>query len=242
MEAIYEGKAKRLFATDHPHELLMEFKNDATAFDGKKKAEFEEKGLLNTAISLLIFELLGKRGIEHHLVRSVDETRVIVKKVEILLVEVIVRNVAAGGFSRKYGVEEGRPFSAPTVEFSYKSDELGDPLLNDDHIRELGLATAEDLAFLREAALRVNEILSELFAKAGLRLVDFKLEFGRLAEDPSRMVLADEISPDGCRLWDLETNEKMDKDRFRRDLGGVMESYREVLRRLQTVLKDGTAS
>jgi len=233
MEPLYEGKAKRLWATEDPNILRMEFKNDATAFNGEKKAQFESKGRLNNTISTLIYGMLEKEGVPTHFVRTVDETNVEVKKVDILMVEVIIRNIAAGSFCKRTGMEEGHPFSQPIVEFSYKSDELGDPLINDDYIREMKLATPEDLAHLRKAGLKVNELLSDFFAKCGLKLVDFKLEFGRLLEDPSVIVLADEISPDGCRLWDLKTGEKMDKDRFRRDLGNVMEAYEEVLGRVR---------
>jgi phosphoribosylaminoimidazole-succinocarboxamide synthase len=233
MQPLYEGKAKRLWQTDNPHTLRMEFKNDATAFNGEKKASFENKGRLNNAISTLIYQFLEQQGVATHFVRRIDDTNVEVRKVSILMVEVIVRNYAAGSFCKRTGIEEGLPFSRPVIEFSYKSDALGDPLINDDYIREMQLATPEDLAFLRESALKVNRILGEFFAQCGLRLVDFKLEFGRLASDPSQIVLADEISPDGCRLWDMETGEKMDKDRFRRDLGNVMEAYEEVLARLK---------
>jgi len=233
MTPLYEGKAKRLWATDNPDTLRMEFKDEATAFDGKKKAQFENKGRLNNTISTLIYGMLEKEGIPTHFVRQIDDTNVEVRKVEILMVEVIVRNLAAGSFSRRTGIAEGHVFKQPVVEFSYKSDELGDPLINDDYIREMGLATPEELAHLRKSALKVNELLSAFFAKCGLKLVDFKLEFGRLSTDPSVIVLADEISPDGCRLWDLKTGEKMDKDRFRRDLGNVMEAYEEVLGRVR---------
>ncbi len=237
MQPIYEGKAKRLWGTDDATTLRMEFKNDATAFNGEKKASFESKGRLNNAISTLIYKYLERSGIPTHFVRQIDETNVEVKRVDILMVEVIIRNVAAGSFLKRTGMEEGKTFSAPIIEFSYKSDELGDPLINDDYIREMSLATPEDLAFLRESALKVNTILSSFFAEVGLKLVDFKLEFGRLVSDPSQIVLADEISPDGCRLWDLKTGEKMDKDRFRRDLGNVMEAYEEVLKRLTARLE-----
>lgn len=240
MHPLYEGKAKRLWETSDPETLRMEFKNDATAFNGEKKASFENKGRLNNEISTLIYEYLGKSGVPTHFVRKIDETNVEVKRVEIVMVEVIVRNVAAGSFCKRTGMEEGKVFSQPIIEFSYKSDELGDPLINDDYIREMDLASPEDLVFLRKSALRVNEILSGFFAEVGLRLVDFKLEFGRLASDPLQIVLADEISPDGCRLWDLETGEKMDKDRFRRDLGNVMEAYEEVLGRLKARLAKET--
>jgi phosphoribosylaminoimidazole-succinocarboxamide synthase len=233
MQALYEGKAKRLWATDDAQVLRMEFKNDATAFNGEKKAQFENKGRLNNTISTLIYGYLERCGVPTHFVKQLDDTNVLVKKVEIVMVEVIIRNYSAGSFCKRTGLEEGKKFSQPIIEYSLKSDELGDPLVNDDYIRELGLATIAEMQFLRTSALKVNEILSDLFAKAGLRLIDFKLEFGRLASDPSTIVLADEISPDGCRLWDLATGEKMDKDRFRRDLGGVMEAYEEVLKRLQ---------
>ena len=236
MTPLYEGKSKRLWATENPNTLRMEFKNDATAFNGEKKASFENKGRLNNAISTLIYAMLEKEGIPTHFVREIDETNVEVKKVDILMVEVIVRNVAAGSFCKRTGMPEGQVFGQPIVEFSYKSDELGDPLINDDYIREMKLATPEDLVFLRKSALKVNDLLCEFFAKCGLRLVDFKLEYGRLASDPSVIVLADEISPDGCRLWDLKTGEKMDKDRFRRDLGNVMEAYEEVLGRVKETL------
>jgi phosphoribosylaminoimidazole-succinocarboxamide synthase len=238
MQPIYEGKAKRLWTTEDPHTLRMEFKNDATAFNGEKKASFEDKGRLNNSISTLIYQYLEKVGVPTHFVRKIDDTNVEVRKVQILMVEVIVRNVSAGSFSKRTGMPEGKDFSQPIIEFSYKSDELGDPLINDDYIREMGLASVEDMAHLRKSALKVNEILIALFADAGLRLVDFKLEFGRLVSDPTKIVLADEISPDGCRLWDLKTGEKMDKDRFRRDLGNVMDAYREVLSRLQARISE----
>lgn len=238
MQPIYEGKAKRLWTTEDPHTLRMEFKNDATAFNGEKKASFEDKGRLNNSISTLIYQYLEKVGVPTHFVRKIDDTNVEVRRVEILMVEVIVRNVSAGSFCKRTGMEEGKPFSQPIIEFSYKSDALGDPLINDDYIREMGLASVEDMAHLRKSALKVNEILIALFADAGLRLVDFKLEFGRLLSDPTKIVLADEISPDGCRLWDLKTGEKMDKDRFRRDLGNVMDAYREVLARLQARISE----
>jgi phosphoribosylaminoimidazole-succinocarboxamide synthase len=236
MTLLYEGKAKRLWTTENPETLRMEFKNDATAFNGEKKAQFESKGRLNNEISTLIYGFLEDAGIPTHFVRKIDDTNVEVKKVTILMVEVIIRNISAGSYCKRTGIEEGRVFSQPIIEFSYKSDELGDPLINDDYIREMGLATPEDLVFLRSSAHKVNAILSDFFIKAGLKLVDFKLEFGRLVSDPSVIVLADEISPDGCRLWDLKTGEKMDKDRFRRDLGGVMEAYEEVLGRVKETL------
>jgi len=236
MTPLYEGKAKRLWTTGNEDTLRMEFKDEATAFDGKKKAVFESKGRLNCAISTLIYQLLEKEGVATHFLRQIDDTNVEVKKVEILKVEVIVRNLAAGNFTRRTGIAEGHQFLRPVVEFSYKSDELGDPLINEDYIREMDLATPGEIAHLRKSALKVNELLGAFFAKCGLKLVDFKLEFGRLATDPAVIVLADEISPDGCRLWDLKTGEKMDKDRFRRDLGNVMEAYGEVLERVKQQL------
>ena len=238
MQPLYEGKSKRLFTTENPHELIMEFKDDATAFNGVKKAVLADKGRLNCAINALVTGLLEKAGVPTHFIRQIDETHALVRKVEILMVEVIVRNVAAGSFTKRTGMPEGTVFTQPVVEFSLKSDELGDPLINDDYIRELKLASADDLAFLRASALKVNQIMGDFFKKAGLKLIDFKLEFGRLSTDPATIVLADEISPDGCRLWDLATNEKMDKDRFRRDLGNVMESYAEVLKRAHHALED----
>ncbi len=236
MTPLYEGKSKRLWATENPQTLRMEFKDDATAFNGEKKESFENKGRFNNAISSLIYGMLEKQGIPTHFVREIDEVNVEVKKVEILLVEVIVRNVAAGSFCKRTGMKEGHEFTQPIVEFSYKDDALGDPLINDDYIREMKLATPEELAFLRTSALKVNELLGDIFAKCGLRLIDFKLEYGRLASGPSVLVLADEISPDSCRLWDIKTGERMDKDRFRRDLGNFMEAYEEVLGRVKQSL------
>ena len=231
MELLYEGKAKKLYKTEDSEVLRMEFKDDATAFNAEKKAQFENKGKLNKAITLLLYRMLEKKGVPTHLVEDVDEINLLVKSVEILLVEVIVRNVAAGSFCKRVGVEEGKEFQTPIVEFSYKSDELGDPLINDDYAREMGLATEEECAFLKKQALVINEVQREFFAKCGLKLVDFKIEFGRLPNGD--IILADEVSPDTCRLWDLETGEKMDKDRFRQDLGGVMEGYAEVLKRVE---------
>lgn len=233
MTPLYEGKAKRLWPTDNPDTLRMEFKDDATAFNGEKKASFENKGRFNNAISNLIFGMLAKEGVPTHFVRQIDDTNVEVRKVDILMVEVIVRNLAAGSFCKRTGMPEGHVFGAPVIEFSYKSDALGDPLINDDYIREMKLATPEELAHLRRSALKVNDLLGAFFARCGLRLVDFKLEFGRLSSDPAVIVLADEISPDGCRLWDIKTGERMDKDRFRRDLGNLMEAYEEVLGRVR---------
>lgn len=219
MEPIYEGKAKRLYTTDTPNVLRMEYKDDATAGNGAKKAQFENKGKLNKAITLLIYRMLEEKGVKTHLVADVDDINIDVKKVSILPLEVIVRNIAAGFLQPPHGVKEGTPFKKPIVEFSYKDDDLGDPFINDDYARELGAATEEECAFLKKQALIVNDVLIDFFKQVGLTLVDYKIEFGRLAEDPSQIVLADEVSPDTCRLWDIKTGEKMDKDRFRQDPG-----------------------
>ncbi|MEO1856356.1 MAG: phosphoribosylaminoimidazolesuccinocarboxamide synthase [Rubritalea sp.] len=237
MEPIYEGKAKRLYTTDDPNVLRMEYKDEATAFNAEKKAEFENKGRLNTAITLAIYRMLEAKGVETHLLESIDDINLLVKNVDILMVEVIVRNVAAGSFCKRVGVKEGTAFKQPIVEFSYKSDELGDPLINDDYAREMGLATLEECAELKAKALIINDVMIEFFQHAGLKLVDFKIEFGRTNDSEAKIVLADEISPDTCRLWDLETGKKLDKDRFRQDLGGVMEAYEEVLKRVEEAVK-----
>jgi len=236
MQPLYEGKAKRLYTTDDAHVLRMEYKDDATAFNAEKKAQFENKGKLNKAITLAIYKMLEAKGVETHLVNDVDEININVKAVDILLVEVIVRNVAAGSFCKRVGVKEGTPFKTPIVEFSYKSDELGDPLINADYAREMGLATEQESAELKQKALIVNDVLIEFFKECGMKLVDFKIEFGRTKDGSDKIVLADEVSPDTCRLWDLETGEKMDKDRFRQDLGDVMENYAEVLKRIESNL------
>lgn len=239
MEPLYEGKAKRLYATEDPQVLRMEYKDDATAFNAEKKAKFENKGKLNKAITLAMYRMLEARGVETHLVDDIDEVNLLVKSVDILMVEVIVRNIAAGSFSRRVGVAEGKKFNQPIVEFSYKSDELGDPLINDDYAREMGLATPEECAELKQKALVVNEVMIDFFDRCGLTLVDFKIEFGRTKDSEAKIVLADEISPDTCRLWDKASGEKMDKDRFRQDLGGVMEAYEEVLKRVEVETAKG---
>ncbi len=233
MEPIYEGKAKRLYTTDASNVLRMEYKDDATAFNALKKGSFENKGRMNKAITLLVYKMLEDKGVKTHLIGDVDDITLLVKKVSILPLEVIVRNVAAGSFSKRMGVKEGINFRRPIVEFSYKNDELGDPFINEDYAREMGAATEEESAYLKRQALLINDVLIDFFKRVNLRLIDFKIEFGRLAEDPGQIVLADEISPDTCRLWDAETGKKMDKDRFRQDLGDFMESYAEVLARLQ---------
>lgn len=228
-ERLYEGKAKIVYLTDDPDLLIVEYKDTATAFDGKKKGTIEDKGRLNTAISTIFFELLEAKGIETHLVKLLDERHMLVKKVEILPVEVVVRNIAAGSLSKRLGLEEGTVMSQTILEFYYKSDPLGDPMINDYHIRAMGLATDEEMAKVSEDALRINQILKEFLSDKGIELVDFKLEFGR---HKGKIILADEISPDTCRFWDKSTKEKLDKDRFRRDLGQVTEAYQEILKRL----------
>lgn len=232
-EVLYEGKSKLVCRGEDENTYLIKFKNTATAFNGVKKEELEGKGQLNAAISNLIYGYLEKNGIKTHLVKVIDDTSIVVKKAEIILVEVIIRNVAAGSFSKKYGVDEGTALNNVVVEFSYKSDELGDPMINDSHITALGIATQDELEYMKKEALKVNELLSKLFLKAGIKLIDFKLEFGRSKDG---ILLCDEISPDSCRFWDAETNEKMDKDRFRRDLGNVMEGYKDVLNRIEKII------
>jgi phosphoribosylaminoimidazole-succinocarboxamide synthase len=231
-DVIYEGKSKLVCKGRDESTLLIKYKDTATAFNGEKKAELSGKGVLNAAISNLIYGYLEDNGVKTHLVEVVDETSVIVKKAEIIMVEVIVRNIAAGGFSKKYGVPEGGELNNTVVEFCLKSDELGDPMINESQITALGLASDDELFCMAEQAMTVNDLLSLLFEKAGIRLIDFKLEFGRCGGE---VILCDEISPDSCRLWDAETNEKLDKDRFRRDLGDVLEGYRDVLARLKNV-------
>ena len=230
MEKLYEGKSKVVYSSEEPGTCIIKYKDTATAGNGVKKEDLPGKGKLNAAISNIIFDYLMKNGVKTHLLKVIDETTVLAKKAEIVMVEVIVRNIAAGSFSKKYGVPEGSPLKNTVVEFSYKSDELGDPMINDSQITAIGLATQEELDELRAMSKRINELMTELFAKGGVRLVDFKLEFGRLPD--GTIVLADEISPDTCRFWDAETNEKLDKDRFRRDLGNVEGAYHEILHRL----------
>jgi len=226
---LYEGKSKIVCEGPDSGSYVIRYKDTATAFNGEKKEDIAGKGKLNSAISNLIFEYLAKNGIETHLIKVIDDTSAVVKKAEIVMVEVIVRNVAAGSFSKKYGVPEGTALNNITTEFSLKSDELGDPMINDSQITAIGIATADELSFIREQALKVNELLCALFIKMGIKLVDFKLEFGRCE---GKIILCDEISPDSCRFWDAATNKKLDKDVFRRDLGDVLEGYREVLKRL----------
>ena len=227
---IYEGKAKKVYETDDPDLLIVSYKDDATAFNGLKKGTIEGKGVINNRMSNLLMIRLEKAGIPTHYVKELSERETLVKRVKIVPLEVIVRNVSAGSFSQKYGVPEGIVFDAPTVEFSYKNDALGDPLINDDQALALKLVTKTELETIRSYALRVNAELKAIWKERGITLVDFKIEFGRLQN--GEIILADEISPDTCRLWDSVTNKKLDKDRFRRDLGGVEEAYREIMERL----------
>ncbi len=227
---LYEGKAKKVFATEDPALCIVSYKDDATAFNGLKKGTIAGKGVVNNRMSNLMMQLLEKSGVPTHFVEELSDRDTLVKKVAIVPLEVIIRNVSAGSFAKHYGVEEGIVFDEPTIEFSYKNDELGDPLLNSYHALALKLATKEEIETIKKYAFKVNEVLSDYFKTLGIRLVDFKLEFGRLED--GTIVLADEISPDTCRLWDIKTNEKLDKDRFRRDMGGVEDAYKEVFKRL----------
>ncbi|MBQ6060919.1 phosphoribosylaminoimidazolesuccinocarboxamide synthase [Clostridiales bacterium] len=230
-EQLYEGKAKKVFATDDPELLLVSYKDDATAFNGLKKGTIAGKGVINNKMSNALMQYLEKKGVPTHYVEEINDRDTLVKKVQIVPLEVIIRNIAAGSFSKHYGVEEGTLLKAPTIEFSYKNDELGDPLINDYHALALGLATQEEIDTIKKYAFKVNEELKAFWKSCGVTLVDFKLEFGRLSD--GTIVLADEISPDTCRLWDSETGMKLDKDRFRRDMGGVEDAYQEIMRRLQ---------
>ena len=227
---LYEGKAKKVYATDDPNLVIVSYKDDATAFNGLKKGTIAGKGVINNQMSNLLMQMLEKAGVPTHFVKELSERETLVKKVQIVPLEVIVRNLSAGSFAKRYGVEEGIAFAEPTLEFSYKNDDLGDPLLNASHALALGLATKDEIAQIEKMALKVNELLKARFARANITLVDFKLEFGRLPD--GTIVLADEISPDTCRFWDSTTHEKLDKDRFRRDLGGVEDAYNEVMRRV----------
>ena len=229
-EQLYEGKAKKVFATENPELLIVSYKDDATAFNGLKKGTIAGKGVINNRMSNLLMERLEKAGIPTHYVEEINDRETVVKKVSIVPLEVIIRNIAAGSFSKRYGVEEGFVFEAPTIEFSYKNDKLGDPLMNSYHAIAMKLATADEIETIKRYAFGVNEQLKAFWAECGVTLVDFKLEFGRLSD--GTIVLADEISPDTCRLWDTKTGEKLDKDRFRRDLGGVEDAYAEVMKRL----------
>ena len=230
LEQLYEGKAKKVFATSDPNVVIVSYKDDATAFNGLKKGTITGKGAINNRMTNNLMRRLEEKGVPTHYVEELSDRETAVKKVSIVPLEVIIRNISAGSFAKRFGVEEGIVFDAPTIEFSYKNDELGDPLLNSYHALALKLATAEEIETIKKYAFAVNDILKAFWAECGVTLVDFKLEFGRLTG--GTIVLADEISPDTCRLWDEKTHEKLDKDRFRRDLGGVEGAYAEVMQRL----------
>ena len=228
-EQLYEGKAKKVFATDDPDLCVVSYKDDATAFNGKKEGTIVGKGVVNNRMSNFMFKMLEENGIHTHYVEELNDRDTVVKKVEIVPLEVIVRNRAAGSFSKKYGVPEGSDLASPILEFDYKSDPLDDPLVNNYHILALGLATQEEIDTIASMALKIDQLMIDFFKKCNVELVDFKLEFGRFHGE---IVLADEISPDTCRFWDLDTHEKLDKDRFRRDMGGVEEAYAEMMKRI----------
>ena len=227
---IYEGKAKKVFETDDENIVLVSYKDDATAFNGLKKGTITGKGAINNKVTNFMMQILEKAGIKTHFVEELSDRETLVKKVSIVPLEVIIRNISAGSFAKRYGVEEGIVFAEPTIEFSYKNDDLGDPLINAYHAIALNLATREEIEQIKAMAFKTNEIMKEYFLSIGVELVDFKLEFGKTSD--GEIVLADEISPDTCRLWDVNTNEKLDKDRFRRDLGDLVQGYEEVLARM----------
>ena len=229
-EQLYEGKAKKVFATDDPNLVIVDYKDDATAFNGLKKGSIAGKGVINNVMSNHMFQLLEKQGVPTHFVEQLSERETLVKKVSIVPLEVIIRNISAGSFAKRFGVEEGIVFDEPTIEFSYKNDDLGDPLMNAYHAVALKAATREEIETIKSMAFKVNEVMKQYFDSLNVILVDFKLEFGKTAD--GKIVLADEISPDTCRLCDKTTKEKLDKDRFRRDLGGVEEAYQEIMKRV----------
>ena len=227
---LYEGKAKKVFATEDPELLIVSYKDDATAFNGKKKGTITGKGAINNRVTNFMMQRLEEQGVPTHFVEELNDRETVVKKVEIVPLEVIIRNISAGSFAKRYGVEEGIPFENPTIEFSYKNDDLDDPLINEYHIQALKLATLEEVDTIKKMAFKVNDVMKAFFAQRNVDLVDFKLEFGKTSD--GTIVLADEISPDTCRFWDSETHEKLDKDRFRRDLGNVEDAYDEMLKRI----------
>lgn len=227
---LYEGKAKKVFATNDPDLVIVSYKDDATALDGLKKGTITGKGVINNKMSNYLCRLLEKHGVPTHFVEELNDRETVVKKVSIVPLEVIIRNISAGSFAKRYGVKEGIVFAEPTIEFSYKNDDLHDPLINSYHALALGLATKKEIEEIKAMAFKINNILKEYFLSLNVKLVDFKLEFGRLKD--STIVLADEISPDTCRFWDADTNEKLDKDRFRRDMGGVEDAYNEMMKRV----------
>ena len=227
---LYEGKAKKVFATENPEYVIVSYKDDATALDGLKKGTITGKGAINNRMSNFLCRLLEKHGVPTHYVKELNDRETVVKKVSIVPLEVIIRNISAGSFAKRYGVDEGIVFDEPTIEFSYKNDDLHDPLINEYHALALKLASRQEIDTIKSMAFKVNDILKEYFLSLNVKLVDFKLEFGRLSD--GTIVLADEISPDTCRFWDADTNEKLDKDRFRRDMGGVEDAYNEMLKRV----------
>ncbi len=232
LELLYEGKAKKVYRTDDADVYFIEYKDDATAFDGQKRGTIDDKGIVNNRVSAKMFQILEKEGIETHLIEQIDDRCSLVKGVEIVQVEVIVRNIATGSLTKRLGIEDGKVLEPTVLEFCLKSDELHDPQINTYHIKAMQLATDEEVQKMTDMAFKINGILKKTFAKLNLNLIDFKLEFGRYK---GNLILADEISPDTCRLWEIGTNEKMDKDRFRKDLGNVKATYQEVLRRVDTL-------
>ena len=229
-EQLYEGKAKKVYATNDPNLVIVDYKDDATAFNGEKKGTITGKGVINNKMTNYMFKMLEKEGVPTHLVEEISDRETIVKKVSIVPLEVIIRNVAAGSFSKRMGVEEGKQLLCPILEFSYKNDDLGDPFINDYYALALGIATKEDIETISKYAFKVNEFMLKFFKGLNIDLIDFKIEFGKTAD--GTIILADEISPDTCRFWDSTTHEKLDKDRFRRDMGGVEEAYQEIMKRL----------
>ena len=229
-EQLYEGKAKKVYATNDPNLVIVDYKDDATAFNGEKKGTISGKGVINNKMTNYMFGMLEKEGVPTHLVKEISDRETIVKKVSIVPLEVIIRNVAAGSFSKRMGVEEGKKLLCHILEFSYKNDDLGDPFIHDYYALALGLATKEELETISKYAFKVNEFMVGFFKKLNIDLIDFKIEFGKTAD--GTIILADEISPDTCRFWDSTTHEKLDKDRFRRDMGGVEEAYQEIMKRL----------
>lgn len=229
MEQLYEGKAKKVYATNNPDYVIVDYKDDATAFNGEKKGTISGKGVINNRMTNYMFKMLEKEGVPTHLVEEISDRETIVKKVSIVPLEVIIRNVAAGSFSKRMGVEEGTQLLTPILEFSYKNDDLGDPFINDYYALALGLATKEEIDTISKYAFKVNEFMVKFFKGLNIDLIDFKIEFGRFHD---QIILADEISPDTCRFWDSTTHEKLDKDRFRRDMGGVEDAYKEIMKRL----------
>ncbi len=229
-EQLYEGKAKKVFATNDPELVIVDYKDDATAFNGEKKGTISGKGVINNRMTNFMFKMLEKEGVPTHLVEEISDRETIVKKVSIVPLEVIIRNVAAGSFSKRMGIEEGKQLLCPILEYSYKNDDLGDPFINDYYALALGIATREELDTIAKYAFKVNEFMVKFFKGLNIDLIDFKIEFGKTSD--GTIILADEISPDTCRFWDSTTHEKLDKDRFRRDMGGVEEAYQEIMKRL----------